>query len=79
MEAAETSEGKKSGKPKASADTPATEAKKLGKAKQTSAETAAAEMLAPFAVDGLPESRTSNEEFNARGNPNHIRTFYVRE
>ena len=51
MEAADASEGKKSGKPKASADTPATEARKLGKAKQASAETAAAETLTPFAVD----------------------------
>ena len=30
-------------------------------------------------LHGLPKSRTSNEEFNARGNPNHIQTFYVRE
>ena len=51
MEAADASEGKKSGKPKASADTPGTKAKKIGKAKQASAETAAAETLAPFAVD----------------------------
>ena len=51
VEAADASEGKESGKLKASADTPATEAKKLGKAKQASAETAAAETLAPFAVD----------------------------
>ena len=48
VKAADASEGKKSGKPKASADTPTTEAKKLGKAKQASAETAAAETLAPF-------------------------------
>ena len=54
VEATDASEGKKSGKPKASADTPATEAKKLGKAKQASEETAAAEMLAPFAVDCNP-------------------------
>ena len=51
VEDTEASEGKKSGKPKAYADTPATDARKLGKAKQASAETAAAEMLAPFAVD----------------------------
>ena len=51
VEATEASENKKPGKPKASADTPATEAKKRGKAKQASAETAAAEMLAPFAVN----------------------------
>ena len=51
MEAIEASEGKKLGKPKASTDTPATEARKLGKAKQAYAETAAVETLAPFAVD----------------------------
>ena len=51
VEAADASEGKKSGKPKASADTPSTKARMLGKAKQASAETAAAETLAPFAVD----------------------------
>ena len=51
VEAPEASEGKKSGKPKASADTPATEARKPGKAKQASSETASAETLASFAVD----------------------------
>ena len=51
VEATEASEGKKLGKPKASADTPATEARKPGKAKQASAETAAAKTLASFAVD----------------------------
>ena len=39
------------GKQKASADTPATEARKTVKAKQVSAETAAAETLASFAVN----------------------------
>ena len=39
------------GKLKASADTPATKARKLRKAKQDSAETATAETLAPFTVD----------------------------
>ena len=51
MEVTEASEGKKSGKPKDSTDTPATEARKLGKAKQASAESAAAELLASFAVN----------------------------
>ena len=51
MEAPEVSKGKKSGKPKASANTPATKARKPGKVKQASAETAAAETLASFAVD----------------------------
>ena len=51
VEATEASEGKKSGKPKAFADTPAAKARKLGKAKQASAEAAAAETLSPFAVN----------------------------
>ena len=51
VEAPEASEGKKSGKPKASAKRPASEARKPGKAKQASAETDVAETLASFAVD----------------------------
>ena len=51
VEATDASEGKKSGKPKASANTPATEAMKLGKANQASADMAAAETLATFTVD----------------------------
>ena len=51
MEATDASEGNNLGKPKASVNTPAIEARKLGKAKQDSAETAAAETLAPFAVN----------------------------
>ena len=42
VEATEASEGKKSGKPKASADTPATKARNPGKAMKASTETAAA-------------------------------------
>ena len=51
VEAPEASEGKKSRKPKASSETPTTEARKPGKAKQASAETAAAETLASVAAD----------------------------
>ena len=51
MEAPEAPEANKAGKSKASAETPAAEAKKPGKVKQASAETAAAETLASFAVD----------------------------
>ena len=51
VEAPEASEGKKSGKPKSSSETPAIEARRPGKSKQASAETAAAETLASFAVN----------------------------
>ena len=51
VEAPEASEDKKSGKPKASAKKPATEARNPEKAKQASAETAAAKTLASFEVD----------------------------
>ena len=51
MEAPAASEVKKAGKSKASADTPAAQAKNPGKAKQASAKTAAAKTLAFFSVD----------------------------
>ena len=51
VEAPEASEGKKSRKSKASAETPAVEARKPVKSKQASADMAAAKTLASFTVD----------------------------
>ena len=51
VEAPEASEVNNLGKPKASADTPATKARKLGKAKQDYDDMAVADTLAPFPVD----------------------------
>ena len=51
VEAPEASEFEKAGNSKTSAETPAAEARKPGKAKQASTETAATETLASFAVD----------------------------